>query len=179
LAIPGTPEQEVEAQKMVDLIKFMVRPLRKNKTTNLPIIETYFLRLTYHYDPDCPPVMSSESIEFTIASIVDPDAPARMVRIEAPSIRPADLRKFAKGVGIQMSPELNDVTNRVNTDMLTGGGLDGEPKLSLTFICTFSIQIIFLVALIIMFIFLILLNIVFWWLAFIKICFPVPTISED
>jgi hypothetical protein len=170
-------QKQAKAEEIVALIKHMVRPVIVAKNGK-PVPQTYFLRLVYQYDPDCPPIISDRSTEFAFAGAFDPDAPARMVRIEAPSIRPADLRKFAKGVGIQLSPELNDVTNRVNTKMLEGGGLDSSPGLSFTFICTFSIQIVFLVALIVMFIFLILLNIVFWWLAFIRICLPVPEVSE-
>jgi hypothetical protein len=139
--------------------------------------DVYFLRLAYEHDP-CDPVLSDPSPAFTFAKFFDPDAPARPIRIELPSIKPKDLRKYKRGVGLQFSPELNNLINRVNTDMLKGGGLsaiDSGANLSIAFICTFSISITFLVAIIVMFIFLILFNIIFWWLPFIRICFPIPT----
>src|SRR5207253_5091594 len=141
--------------------------------------DVYFLRLVYEHDP-CDPVVSDPSPVFTIAKFFDPDAPARPVRIELPSIKPRDLRKYKRGVGLQFSPELNNLINRVNTDMLKGDGLTpmapgSGANLGIAFICSFSISITFLVAIIVMFIFLILFNIIFWWLPFIRICFPIPT----
>jgi hypothetical protein len=136
----------------------------------------YFLRLLYEHDP-CASVLSDPSAPFAFAKCFDPDAPARPIRIELPSIRPKDLRKYKRGVGLQFSPELNNLINRVNTDMLKGGSLsasDSGANLSIAFICSFSISITFLVAIIVMFIFLILFNIIFWWLPFIRICFPIP-----
>ena len=137
----------------------------------------YFLRLVYEHDP-CVPVLSDPSVPFAFAKCFDPDAPARPIRIELPSIKPKDLRKYKRGVGLQFSPEMNNLINRVNTDMLKGNGLSAAgagANLSIAFICSFSISITFLVAIIVMFIFLILFNIIFWWLPFIRICFPIPT----
>jgi hypothetical protein len=142
--------------------------------------DVYFLRMVYEHEP-CEPVLSDPTPAFIFAKFFDPDAPARPVRIELPSIKPKDLRKYKRGVGLQFSPELNNLINRVNTDMLTGGGLappDAGANLSIAFICSFSISITFLVAIIVMFIFLILFNIIFWWLAFIRICFPIPVIKK-
>jgi hypothetical protein len=143
--------------------------------------DVYFLRLVYEHDP-CDPVLSDPSPAFTFAKFFDPDAPARPVRIELPSIKPKDLRKYKRGVGLQFSPELNNLVNRVNTKMLQGGPLlptdPNGANLSIAFICSFSISITFLVAIIVMFIFLILFNIIFWWLAFIRICFPIPLIKK-
>ena len=140
--------------------------------------EVYFLRLVYEHDP-CVPVLSDPSPTFTFAKCFDPDAPARPVRIELPSIKPKDLRKYKRGIGLQFSPELNNVINRISPKMLQGDPLlpaDGiGANLSIAFICSFSISITFLVAIIVMFIFLILFNIIFWWLPFIRICFPIPT----
>jgi len=138
--------------------------------------DVYFLRLVYEHAP-CDPVLSDPTPAFTFARFFDPDAPARPIRIELPSIKPKDLRKYKRGVGLQFSPELNSVINRVNKGMLTGGGLAGSAPgggLGISFICTFSIAITFLVAIIVMFIFLILFNIIFWWLPLIFICFPIP-----
>ena len=137
--------------------------------------DIYFIRLTYERS-GCPPVVSDPSASFTFAKIIDPDAPARHIRIEMPSIRPQDLRKFKRGIGIQTSPELASLMNSLSDPkgILNGNGITiGAPGLGM--ICSFSIQIMFIIAFILMFIFLILLNIVFWWIAFFKICFPVPT----
>jgi hypothetical protein len=141
--------------------------------------DVYFVRLVYEHAP-CDPVLSDVSPLLTFARFFDPDAPARPIRIELPSIRPKDLRKYKRGVGLQFSPELNNLINRVNTGMLKGDGLTpmapgSGANLGIAFICSFSISITFLVAIIVMFIFLILFNIIFWWLPFIRICFPIPT----
>lgn len=138
-----------------------------------PSGDQYFIRLVYEYDP-CLPAVSEESEPFIFARIFDPDAPARQIRIELPSIGIKNLRKFKRGVGIQMPPDLRALMTRVNTGMVTGGGLLSGDTFSLAMICSFSIPIITLVAFIVMFIFLILFNIIFWWLPFLKICFPVP-----
>lgn len=66
----------------------------------------------YEYDPACPPVVSSESQLFRLAKFFEPDAPARHIQIELPSIKMGDMRKFQRGVGLKMSPELRDVMNR-------------------------------------------------------------------
>jgi hypothetical protein len=140
--------------------------------------QRYLIRLIYDYSPDCPPVVSAPSQQFTLAPFFDSDAPARQIRLELPSIKMQDLRKFKRGVGMQMSPELRSLMGRVNEDILEGDGLSSGPQWGLGMICTFSLQIIFLVAFIVMFIFLILLNIVFWWLPFLKICLPIPRRSS-
>lgn len=141
----------------------------------------YFLRLVYEHSP-CDPVLSDPSPAFTFAKFFDPNAPARPVRIELPSIKPKDLRAYKRGVGLQFSPELNNLINRVNTKMLQGGPLSpvdpNGANVSIAFICSFSISITFLVAIIVMFIFLILFNIIFWWMAFIRICFPIPILKK-
>jgi hypothetical protein len=137
----------------------------------------YRIRLVYDYDPDCPPLLSAPSRIFTLAPLMDPDAPARLVKLELPSIRPQDLRKYARGVGMQMTPELRDLMNRLHKDV-ADDGLLASTGIELGMICTFSLQIIFLVAFIVMFIFLIALNFIFWWLPFLKICFPIPKSSS-
>lgn len=136
---------------------------------------TYCLRLLYERGPCYAPIISEPSAMFTFAKPLDPDAPARPIRIEMPSVKPRDLRQFKRGVGIQMTPELNQVINGVNTRMLTGGGLVTGAGVAM--ICTFSLPIITLVAFIVMFLFLLLFNIIFWWLPFIRICFPLPTLN--
>lgn len=139
---------------------------------------TYHIRVVYAYDPECPPLVSpNTSYPFQLAPYFDPDAPARLVKLEAPSMKPQDLRKYARGVGIEMPPELHNLSNCMQGDKLDaivdsiGSCNEG---LSIRMICTFSIQIIFLVAFIVMFSFLIMLNFVFGWLAYLRICLPIP-----
>jgi hypothetical protein len=137
----------------------------------------YFVRLVYEHAP-CAPKLSAPSASFRLASPLDVEAPARPVRIELPDI--SNLRAFKRGVGMEMSPELRDVMNRIHKGMADGEDLEGSGiEWTLGMICSFSIQIITLVAFIVMFIFLILLNIVFWWLPFLKICFPIPVPKQE
>lgn len=154
----------------------LVRLIRDQVQTQPTAEPVYVIRTVYEYDPECPPAISlMHSQPFRLAKFFDPDAPARLVRLEAPSIKPKDLRKYARGVGIEMSPELHKLTSSLAgkdaqkvIDSIGNGGI------SIQMICTFSIQIIFLVAFIVMFIFLIVLNFIFWWLAFLRICLPIP-----
>ncbi|GHO87623.1 hypothetical protein [Dictyobacter formicarum] len=147
-----------------------VKDLLKNDP---PGGDIYFLRLLYERGPCYEPIVSEPGASFTFAKPLDPRAPARPIRIELPSIKLKDLRQFKRGVGMQMTPELNDVINRVHTGMLQGSGLLGTGA-SVAMICSFSLPIITLVAFIVMFLFLLLFNIIFWWLPFIRICFPLP-----
>jgi hypothetical protein len=161
------------SEEMRGILQNMVEPAPAAGDT--APAQRYMIRLIYEYSPDCPPIVSESSQLFTLAPFFDSDAPARQIKLELPSIKMQDLRKFKRGVGMQMSPELRSLMGRVNEDMIEGGELsEGGAQWSLGMICTFSLQIIFLVAFIVMFIFLILLNIVFWWLPFLKICFPIP-----
>lgn len=172
-AQPAQPPGEV-----IDLLKDQVT---LEPPDDAPTSEgTYFLRFVYEHASDdrrvpCEPKVSAASETFTLARYFDPDAPARHIRIQMPSIKMQDLRKFKRGVGLEMSPELRDVANRIQKSMLDGEGLEGSGVgWELGMICSFSLQIIFLVAFIVMFIFLIALNFIFWWLPFLKICFPIP-----
>ena len=168
IQLPAEAESE-----MVRLITEQVQPRPEGGEPQ------YHIRTVYEYDPDCPPVVSTlASQPFTLARLFEPDAPARMIRLEAPSIKPQDLRRYARGVGIEMSPELHNLAS-----CMAGGDVNGvigslqscaSSGLSIQMICTFSIQIIFLVAFIVMFIFLIALNFIFWWLAYLRICLPIP-----
>ncbi len=141
--------------------------------------DTYCLRLVYEHDP-CAPVVSERSGSFTFAKAVDPDAPARHIRIEMPSIKLKDLRKYKRGIGMQTSCELNNLMNTLSLDGVTKGNLkkpapcDSGGGIDIGMICSFSLQILFIIAFILMFVFLIALNFVFWWIAFFRICFPIP-----
>lgn len=139
---------------------------------------TYHVRVVYEYDPECPPLVSpAASHPFQLAAYFDPDAPARLLKLEAPSMKPQDLRKYARGVGIEMGPELHKLSNCMagdNLDDMIGSIEDCDGGLSIRMICTFSIQIIFMIAFILMFSFLIILNFIFGWLFYFRICLPVP-----
>jgi hypothetical protein len=166
-----------DPRNLLAMFRKLIKP-RRVDANDKPIEDRFIIRMVYDYDHECPPIMSEASREFTYARFFDPDAPPRMVRVEMPSIKPGDLRKYSKGVGIQMSNDLNQLLDRLHPGMLKGEGLNpatgSPPPNTFGMVCTFSIQIITLVALIVMFIFLILLNIVFWWLAFLRICLPIP-----
>ncbi|MCU1500738.1 MAG: hypothetical protein JWM12_92 [Ilumatobacteraceae bacterium] len=133
--------------------------------------DRFVMRLVYEHEP-CDPVLSKPSAVVRFAGNYDPDAPARQIRIELPD--PAHLRRFTRGVAIDMPPALRNMLDRVTPKMLKEEAPGPAGQWSIGMICSFSLQIIMLVAFIVMFIFLILLNIVFWWLPFLKICFPVP-----
>jgi hypothetical protein len=176
-ALGEEPTSYQMSDEMLGILQNMVEPTPA--AGDAAPAERYMIRLIYDYSPDCPPIVSEPSQLFTLAPFFDSDAPARQIRLELPSIKMQDLRKFKRGVGMQMSPELRSLMGRVNEDMIEGGELsEGGAQWGLGMICSFSLQIIFLVAFIVMFIFLILLNIVFWWLPFLKICFPIPRRSS-
>ncbi|GAC1361307.1 MAG: hypothetical protein NVSMB32_00050 [Actinomycetota bacterium] len=153
-----------------DELRLLLRDDPAPGTSNTPE-DLYVLYAVYEHPP-CATVMSRASIPFTLAPAMDPDAPARQIRIQLPDI--AHMRRFKRGVGLEMPPKLRQMVERINAGMLIGGDLNPDPGLELGMICSFSIQIIFLVAFLVMFIFLIAFNIIFWWLAFLKICFPIP-----
>ncbi len=161
-----------EASELLRLVNHQVRPRSADGREAL-----YVIRAVYEYDPDCPPVVSIlPSHPFSLAKVFDPEAPARLVRMEVPSIKPKDLRRYAHGVGIEMSPDLHRVANAMSGDDIQDvvDNAGSGSGLSIQMICTFSIQIIFLIAFILMFVFAISLNFIFWWLAFIRICLPIP-----
>lgn len=169
-----------ESSELVQLIKNQVQP--RPETGAEPI---YTIRMVYDYapnDPFCPPIVSPlPTRPFRLTKFFDPDAPARLVRLEAPSIKPRDLRKYARGVGIEMSPELHKLASCMSGDdadaVINSIENCDDGGFSIQMVCTFSIQIIFLVAFIVMFIFLISLNFIFGWLAYLRICLPIPTKS--
>lgn len=172
-ALAESPSPSAVSQEVVDLLQDQVVPAEPDPETAADG-GVYVLRLVYER-PECPPVVSQPTPPLTFARFFDPDAPARHIRIELPSIAMKDLRRYKRGVGMQMTPELRDVMKRVQKSMLDGDGLAGSAGgWELGMICSFSLQIIFLVAFIVMFIFLIAFNFIFWWLPFLKICFPIP-----
>lgn len=132
---------------------------------------TYVIRVVYDHTP-CEPVVSAPTHRFELARALDADAPARKVLLQMPDV--TNMRKFQKGVAIEMPPALQRALDRVTPEMLKGDPMGPGNGVGLGWICSFSLQIIFLVAFIVMFIFLLLLNIVFFWMPFLKICFPIP-----
>jgi hypothetical protein len=131
---------------------------------------TYVIRAVFQHDP-CRPVLSEATHQFALARAIDPDAPARKIRIQLPDV--TNMRRYQRGVALEMPSSLRSVINRVTPNILQNQGLPGN-GVQLGMICSFSLQIIFICAFIVLFIFLLLLNIVFWWLPFLKICFPIP-----
>jgi hypothetical protein len=133
--------------------------------------DRHVLRLVYEHDP-CAPVLSKPSAVVRFAGLYDPDAPARKVRIPMPD--PSNLRRFNRGVAIEVPPKLRKILDGVSPRQLKEEPPGEGGDWGVGMVCMFSFQIFFLLSFIIAFIFLIVLNIVFWWLAFIKICFPIP-----
>ncbi|MDX1665385.1 MAG: hypothetical protein R3272_16445, partial [Candidatus Promineifilaceae bacterium] len=79
-----------ESSELALLVRSQVQP---RPTTEA----RYQIRTAYEYDPHCPCVVSElPSRAFTFAGLMAPEAPARMIRIEAPSIKPGDLRRYAR-----------------------------------------------------------------------------------
>jgi len=142
--------------------------------------EVYALRCVYER-PQCSPkqVYVSQRTElFDLASALDPDGPARQVRVELPrDVSIAGLRKFKKNVSFIMSDAMRNKMARITgfeKALLKDENIGGEGGFELGFICSFSIQIIFIVAFFLLLLFVVILNIVFWWMAFFRICLPIP-----
>ena len=127
--------------------------------------------------------VSERSQVFQLASIFDPDAPARPIRIGLPVDTSIEgLRKFPKNVSVMISAELRKQMDRVQGITLSDledGALNGGTSVDLGMICSFSIPIITICALILLMIIVQLLNIVFWWLPFFKICLPLNLSTES
>jgi hypothetical protein len=133
--------------------------------------DRHVLRLVYEHEP-CAPVLSKPSRVVRFAGVADADAPARRVRIQVPD--PKNMRRFNRGVTIEMPPNLRKILDGVSPKLLKEEPLGEGSDWGVGMICAFSFQIFIILSFIVAFIFLILLNLVFWWLAFIKICFPIP-----
>jgi hypothetical protein len=146
--------------------------------------EAYLLRCVYERAQCDPPhqYISKPSEQFLLASVLDPDGPARQIRIELPrDVSIAGLRKFKKGVGFAMSDAMRNKLKMITgaeKALLKDEALNSEGGLTIGFICTFSFQIIFIVAFFLLLVFVIILNIVFWWLPFFRICLPFPMKSK-
>jgi hypothetical protein len=140
-----------------------------------------FIARCVYERPRCPPpsaLLSEASEPFRLASVFDPNAPARPVQVALPlDTTPAALRKYDKNVAFLISDELAKQLNRVKgIKQLMDGDVD-DAGIGLGMICSLSIPIITLCAFFVLMIFIMLLNIVFWWMPFFKICFPVPVLK--
>jgi hypothetical protein len=143
----------------------------------LYVIRCVFQRcaLKRQYSALFPAILSDKSETFALASFFDADAPARNIRIPMPfDTSPAGLRKFPKGVGFLLSPQLQQQINQVSNIKNVINGQLGSGGIGFGEICCFSIQILVIISLMLTFMIAIMLNLVFWWLPFLKICFPVP-----
>jgi hypothetical protein len=137
---------------------------------------TYVIRTVFEHEP-CRPVLSAPSRQFVLARAIDPDAPARKIRIQMPDI--ANMRRFQRGVAIEIPPSLRAITDKLMpTNVLKGEPIATNGGVQVGMICSFSLQIIFMCAFIVLFVFLLLFNIVFWWMAYLKICFPIPVLRS-
>jgi hypothetical protein len=139
--------------------------------------QTYVIRTVFEHEP-CRPVLSAPSRQFVLARAIDPDAPARKIRIQMPDI--TNMRRFQRGVAIEIPPSLRAITDHLTppTDVLKGAKIDTNGGVQVGMICSFSLQIIFVCAFMVLFVFLLLFNIVFWWMAYLKICFPIPVLRS-
>jgi hypothetical protein len=144
-----------------------------------PVGNVWFVARCLYKRPQCGPnsrvLLSDPTEPFQLASIFDPDAPARMSQVALPlDTTPAGLRKHDKSVAFMVSDELSKQMARIKgLKELTEGDVGG-PGIGIGFICSLSIPIITLCAFIVLMIFIVLLNIIFWWMPFFKICFPIP-----
>jgi hypothetical protein len=141
--------------------------------------ETFVIRCVYDR-PLCREKrywVSQPSVPFQMASFFDPDAPVRPVRIPLPDMSMSNLRRFKKGVGFIMSPDLQQKINGIGPAQVNMLDSQNLIELGLGFMCTFSIPIITLCAFILLLILVIILHLVFWWIPFFKICLPVPTVE--
>jgi hypothetical protein len=153
------------------------RPPAKDPVS--PVGNVWFIARCVYRRPLCgvnfPPLLSEPTEPFQLASIFDPNAPARPSQVALPlDTTPAGLRKHDKSVAFMISDELAKQMARIKgLKELTEGDVGG-PGISLGMICSLSIPIITLCAFIVLMIFISLLNIIFWWLPFFRICFPIP-----
>jgi hypothetical protein len=149
-----------------------------------PVGNIWFVARCVYKRPQCGPgsrvLLSDPTEPFQLASIFDPDAPARQSQVALPlDTTPAGLRKHDKGAAFMISDELSKQMARIKgLKELTEGDVGG-PGIGIGFICSLSIPIITLCAFIVLMIFIVLLNIIFWWMPFFKICFPIPMPAKE
>jgi hypothetical protein len=135
----------------------------------------YRIRCVY-LRPECgalhDDIVSEPTVDFQIASLFDPDAPARPIQITLP-IDPKDLRGSMKNVSVLLSDAMRQQVSRATDIAALMKGTTGSDTFDVGLVCSFSIPIITICALIMLMIIVGLLNIVFWWMPFLRICFPI------
>jgi hypothetical protein len=154
-------------------------PRAPQKDPASPVGNMWFVARCVYRRPLCGvnalPILSDPTEPFQLASIFDPNAPARPSQVTLPlDTTPAGLRKHDKSVAFMVSDELGKQMARIKGLKELTEGEVGGPGIGIGFICSLSIPIITLCAFIVLTIFIQLLNIIFWWLPFFKICFPIP-----
>ncbi|HEU0015684.1 MAG TPA: hypothetical protein VFQ45_18550 [Longimicrobium sp.] len=126
----------------------------------------------------CPPelVWSGASEPFRIVPWYEGGGPP--VKVQLPEAKLSELAKLKPNVAFQVPASVQNLLG----GMKVKKPMDverGDLKLTIDWICGFSIPLITLCAFIVLSIFLSLLNIIFWWLPFIKICIPLPKITTS
>lgn len=158
----------------------------------------WFVVRFVHMRTDCgplhPPLLSSPTQRFKLASFFDADAPARPIRISLPlDTSAAGLRKFNRNTAFVMSDMLCGQVQRARglglvdlvrsvlpwplhkpLDVGAGGPCQNGGGLNIGMICSLSIPIITICALILLMIIVNLLDFIFRWLPYFVMCFPIP-----
>jgi hypothetical protein len=134
-----------------------------------------FLRVKSEH-PNCPPklVWSAYSPQFQIAQWFESSGRPH-VPVTLPD--PTD-RSFLKNVKPDCSFAVpKGLMSAMQGSTMSGlmNGAAGGQKMTIDWLCSFSIPLITICAFFVLNIFLSLLNIVFFWMAFIKICIPIPS----
>lgn len=137
-----------------------------------------------------PAVVSQATCPFELALFMDPDAPARTVRVHMPlDISPAGLRKYKKNAMFVFSDMMCGKMKKVrkltladlvlsvlpwpfHKDLPDVGSSAGPCDSGV--ICSLSIPIVTLCAMILVFIMVSLFEMVFKWMPWFFVCFPVP-----
>ncbi len=126
-------------------------------------------------EPKEPALLSDPSAPFLIGSYMDPDAPARTIRIPMPMDVTADaLMKFKRNVGFVLSNDLRKKLSKIGDGKKAlKGEVDAEDGLDQGEMWIFALPIITMIAMILMMIIASLLNMIFMWLPFLKIRIPI------
>lgn len=185
---------------LVDAIDRMlpgVVPVRAAAQVNATIYRSPWFTIRCVFErPNCaslkPAVVSDPSASFQMASLFDPDAPARPIRVTMPAdTTPAGLRKFDKNTAFVLSNVLCGQMSGIR-DLSFGDLIMAvlpwplhqdlniktkpcvEDGIEVGMVCSLSIPIITICALILLMVMVKLLDMIFYWLPFFMICLPVP-----
>lgn len=130
-------------------------------------------------EPACPPhpVWSGWSMPFRILPWWDGDGPPAQIPLPDLSDRGV-LKAMKPGVAFQVPPALANLL-QADPKKLRDGDASGGGKLTIAWLCSFSIPIITICAFIVLNIFLSLFDLFLRWMMFIKICIPIPKRGGD